>query len=240
MNAVSHIVIILVKQVNINYLDDYLFVAAMGRLCNLQVNKFNEVCEMICFSVAKEKTEWATEVLVFLGLLLDCILKTICIPKEKITRALELIDQVLSSKKRKATILQIQRLAGYLNFLCKAIVPGRTFTMRLYAIIPDKLLPHHHIKVPRDILLDLQMWKQFLNEPQAYCRPFEDFDSLNANKIFMYSDASKAEDLGFRAICQDDWMKAMWGESMIKISDNNFIKEYNLSIAFLELFALCG
>ena len=109
--------------------------------------------------------------------------------------------------------------------------------MRLYAIIPDKLLPHHHIRVPKDIILDLQMWKQFLHEPQAYCRPFEDFDNLTANEIFMYSDASKAEDLGFGALCQDDWMKAMWRESIVQ-GEGNFINEYNPSIAFLELYAL--
>ena len=237
MNAASHIVMVMVKRVNINYLDDYLFVAATRRQCNLQVNKFIEVCETICFPVAKEKTEWATEILVFLGLLIDCVNRRISIPKEKITRTLEFIEQLLSSKKHKATILQIQRLAGYLNFLCKAIVPGRTYTRRLYSLVSKNLMPHHHVKVPSDILLDLEMWKQFLTKPEAYCRPFQDFENLDAHDIFMFSDALKAVDLDFGALCQNDWMMAMWSDSSIS-GQENFIQQFDPSIAFLELFAL--
>ena len=135
------------------------------------MNTFIEVCELVCFPVAKEKTEWATQVIVFLGLLIDCLNRVICIPKEKIERALMLINSVLQGKHRKATMIQIQRLSGYLNFLCKCVVPGRAFTTRLYSLISSKLLPHHHVKIPVDVVQDLIMWKDFLERPQAYCRP---------------------------------------------------------------------
>ena len=54
----------------LNYLDDYLFVAALRNECNRQVEIFLLVCGFIQFLVALEKT-WATTLLTFLGLMLD-------------------------------------------------------------------------------------------------------------------------------------------------------------------------
>ena len=35
--------------------------------------------------------------------------------------------------KKKATVKELQCLCGYLNFIGKAVFPGRTFTRRMYA-----------------------------------------------------------------------------------------------------------
>ena len=59
------------KKPNINYLDDFLFAAALKRLCDDQVSIFLHVYKEINFPVALEKTFWGTTVLTFLGLLLD-------------------------------------------------------------------------------------------------------------------------------------------------------------------------
>ena len=104
---------------NVNYLDDFLFIALFKAWCNNQVKCFLNFCQEIGFPVAMEKTLCAENIIVFLGLLIDLVEQVVCIPREKILKAQHLIDIVLNSKKNKATILQIQRLAGYLNFLCK-------------------------------------------------------------------------------------------------------------------------
>ena len=68
---------------------------------------------------------------------------------------------------------------------------------------------------------------------------FIDFNELSADEIFMYSDASKNKDLGFGAVCQNDWMIGMWAESKLNPeSDDNFIQDQDPSIAYLELYAL--
>ena len=173
-DAIAFVIQVKVNHPNINYLDDYLFAAALRRLCNWHVNIFMEICSSINFPVSTEKTEWAVEIIVFLGLLIDCVKKVVCIPIEKIHKALQLIDEMLSSKNNKATVLHIQKLAGFLNFLCKSIVPGRAFTTRLYALVSSKLKPHHHVKIPKDVRQDLNTWKQFLSEPQCFCCSFLD------------------------------------------------------------------
>ena len=134
--------------------------------------------------------------------------------------------------KRKMTVKQIQKLCGFLNFLCRSIVPGRAFTKCLYAYTSHKALrPHHHVQVTHEIKSDLHTWCTFLQHPSMYCRPFIDFTSFwTAEQIQMYSDARKNSRLGWGAICQNSWTYAIWNPE--------FIINENPSIEYLELFAV--
>ena len=129
-DAIAYLVKTRTKKVNVNYLDDYLFAAAMKALCDNQIQVFLDICKDINFPVALEKTFWGTTILVFLGLLLDTERQLVCIPDDKMKKALEMINWFL--QRRKATVLQFQKLCGSLNFLCRCIIPGRAFVRRLY------------------------------------------------------------------------------------------------------------
>ena len=229
-NAVKHIVQWKTKRNLVNYLDDYFFVALLQLLCNNQVRTFLQVCEMINFPVSLEKTFWANTYMTFLGLLIDTVNQCVCIPVEKIAKAVNLITEVLGKKSGKLTLNQLQKICGFLNFLGRCVIPGRAFTRRLYAYTSnDKLKPHHHIRINREMRQDLTMWLTFLEHPTVYCRPFLDFTkTLKADEIEMFSDASGK--IGMGAICNKSWMIQMWEES--------FIKKYKPSIEYLELFAV--
>ena len=218
------------KKRAINYLDDFLFAAILKAICDQQVQCFLDVCAEINFPVSLQKTHWGTNCLVFLGLLIDTVRQLVCIPCEKVKRAQELIDRIL--QKRKVTLHDLQKICGFLNFLCQAILPGRAFTRHLYAYTGGNLKPHHHIKVNQEMRGDLNMWKQFLSHPTAYCHPFLDFDNkVLAQEVDFYSDASRNFDLGMGAICQNSWMFAWWGDR---------VKSLEPSIEYLELYALCA
>ena len=133
-NAISHVIRVLTKKDNVNYLDDFLFAALMKLLCNHQLQTFLEVCKEINFPVSMEKTFWGTTRITFLGLLIDTVAQMICIPIEKIEKAKGLLNNVLAKKSKKITLENLQQLTGFLNFLCKAVSPGRAFTRRLYMI----------------------------------------------------------------------------------------------------------
>ena len=100
------------------------------------------------------------------------------VPQEKIENALTQINDMLSNKKSKTTVLKIQKLCGLLNFLCRAIVPGHPFLMRLYHSLggfkQKSLKLHHHIKITADMKLDLNLWRTFFGSAEAYSRPFID------------------------------------------------------------------
>ena len=92
--------------------------------------------------------------------------------------------------------------------------------------------PHYHVRIPIDVREDLDMWMEFLSKADAnvYCCPFMDFLDWTTEDLEMYSDASKNEELGFGAYCQNSWMKGTWPRGWIAREDP--------SIEFLELFAL--
>ena len=114
-----------------NYLDDFLFLASLLSMYNDLMNGFLELCQEVGFPISLHKTQWAALKMVFLGILLDGRCLTLSIPLEKRNYAQKLIDKFIH--KRKATVKELQQLCGYLNFLNRAVFPGRAFTRRMYS-----------------------------------------------------------------------------------------------------------
>ena len=131
-DAIAHIMWWRTGKKVVNYLDDFLFIALLKMLCKMQLDSFMELCKSINFLVALEKTCWPTTQLVFLGLLIDIVNQIILLPIEKIERGKTMIKILQERKSKKVTLKELQQLCGFLNFLGKAIVPGRAFTRRLY------------------------------------------------------------------------------------------------------------
>ena len=111
-----------------NYLDDFLIVAELVRQCNFMTDYFLAACKSLGVPIAMEKMEWTTDVITFLGLLLNGCNFMVSIQEEKRVKAVNELNLLLS--KKKVTVKQLQQLAGLLNFLTKAIYHGRAFTRR--------------------------------------------------------------------------------------------------------------
>ena len=142
-----------------------------------------------------------------------------------------MIEIFLNNKK--VTVHQVQKLCGFLNFLCRSVVPGRAFTRRLYAMYTVKgrtLLPHHHVKVREENRSDLLIWKRFLSHPNVFARPFAEYGECTAEEVLLYSDASGNFRKGFGAWCQNSWMFSVWSYE--------FMCKNDPSIEYLELFAV--
>ena len=189
--------------------------------------------EEIRFPVSLKKTFWGSQLLAFLGFLLDMVNKRVRIPVDKVVKALTLIEEFLSCKK--TTVRKIQKLCGFLNFLCRAIPPGHAFMRRLYAMYANKqgqaLKPHHHIRVKMENKLDRQVWTSFLRNSKMFTRAFVDFTNLNFKDIRLYSDTSRNfKKGGFGALCDDSWLQGFW--------EYPLLVELQPSIKYLELFAL--
>ena len=166
-----------------NYLDDFLFIHFTKNGCEYIVIVFLDVCKQISFPVALEKTEWSTTTIIFLGMLLDGKNHTLSISMERRDEILHLIRKFMH--KKKSTIKNLQQLAGHLNFINRAVVPGRAFTRRMYAkfsgsnLLDNKgrsLKPHHHVKLDREFRLDCALWEYFLQDLDSMIWPFVDLD----------------------------------------------------------------
>ena len=95
------------------------------------IQQFLDLCAEIGVPISMDKTEWGSTLIIFLGILLDGKTLTLSIPLDKRIKAINMLQMMCA--KRKATVKELQVLSRYLNFLCKAIFPGRTFTRRMYA-----------------------------------------------------------------------------------------------------------
>ena len=241
-NALRHIVEELYGSKNqhiTNYLDDFLFYTPTQRSCNSLVRLFLSICDQIGFPVSLEKTEWACNSIVFLGILLNGNDFTMGIPIEKRIKAVNMIKYF--SEKRKATVKELQRLCGLLNFLNRAVVPGRPFTRRMYAKYSaeslvnkkgEKLKQFHHINLDSEFRNDCMVWRIFLDNPEIVNRPFIDLSQkITAKNLNFYSDASASENLGFGVIFGTEWISQCW--------EPGFIRICKPSIEYLELYALC-
>ena len=101
------------------------------------------------------------------------------VPEEKCLKVTNMLKTLRDRKK--ATVRELQELCGYLNFLNKTVVPGRTFTRRMYAkfgsfiemetfgsrkhfckMAKSKLKQHHHVKLDLEFKMDCSVWIQFL------------------------------------------------------------------------------
>ena len=180
--------------------------------------------------VSAEKTFWSEEVMIFLGFLLDGRNHMVMVPVDKIAKANNLIKEALNAKKNKVTILKLQQICGFLNFLCRCVVPGCAFTRRLYNFIPTNLKSHHHVKVNTEIKLNLYMWQQFLANPTVFSRPFTDFGVVfDAIDLDLFTNSSHNFSLGCGGIFGNKWFFIGW---------DSFTALVNPSIKYLELFAV--
>ena len=193
-----------------------------------------------------EKTEWGSEIVIFLGILLDGRNYLLAIPEEKRQVAIELLTEL--SRKTKTTVHNLQKLCRYLNFISRAIFPGRPFIHRMYAkysgivkidykvnktcVVNYKFKKHHHVWLDKEFCMDCNIWLEFLScdflasvnhlmvDILGYLQTSED--------VSFYSDASGK--IGFGCILKESWIRGDWEPS--------FIANEKPSIEFLELFAL--
>ena len=174
--------------------------------CNDMVRTFLQLCHDIGCPVALDKTEWASTNMVFLGILLNSEKHTLSIPECKRIKVLNMIDYALS--KKKVTVKFIQQLTGTLNFINRAIVPGRASTKGMYdkLKLKDKhgnpLKQYHHTNLRGTFLDDCKIWKFFLHNASAsvLCRLFIDINAFTtADMLNFYSDSSLSKDLGMGA-----------------------------------------
>ena len=217
------------------YLDDFLFMAPSRQECNYMVRTFISICQELGVPVTREKTVFATPVITFLGVEMNGNNLMLTVPLEKKLEAENRLKAIL--EKRKAKVKELESLAGLLNFINKVVVPRRAFTRRMYAKFPNLktqkgLKKHHLISLDQEFKSDCRMWLNFLNShnDSTIVRPYLDInDSIIKGKdLDFMSDASASEILGYGSYYNENWLFGRW--------EQNFIRTYNPSIEFLELY----
>ena len=204
LTGIGHHTIVVISRF-LYTLDDFFFAALLEALCNNQVQAFLNICDEINFPVVPEKTVWGMVIIVFLGILFDTLNQTVSIPVDKCAKAVDLLMDVIGS--RTVTVLKLQQLTGLLNFISTGVVPGRTFTRRMYCKYSfPKKKQHYRINVDRELKNDCLMWLEFLKKPEAVCRPFINFTTEHSSDVLdFFTDASGKHDHGFGCVFNPSW-----------------------------------
>ena len=192
-----------------HYLDDFIFGGQANSNHCLEIMKtFFGYCMKLGIPVAEEKTVWPTTVMVFLGLELDSLLMQVRIPHDKIEQLIGIIKTVLAHK-QSVTLKEMQSLLGSLNFVCRAVAPGRPFCRRLINSTCGVTKSYHHIKIKSGMRKDLSMWLKFLSDFNGISMFNDSFWSFNTD-ICLHTDSSAATGHGFGAMFGSQWTIGIW------------------------------
>ena len=110
--------------------------------------------------IADRKIQGPSEILEFMGIVLDTIKMQARLPPDKIERIWASFEQF--EQKKSCTLKQLRSLIGTLNFACKVVPPGRSFLQRMIALTWN-VAKQHHIKLSAGFFQDLKMWKEFIS-----------------------------------------------------------------------------
>ena len=146
----------------IHYLDDFLTMGpASSNKCQENLTSIQQLCIDLGIPLAQKKLEGPTHCLMFLGIEIDTRLSVARLPRDKLTRIKSELHHWL--KKRRATKRQILSLVGLLQHVSKVVVPGRTFTARMYSKAARVKKLHYFIKLDSTFRSDLHWWHTFIS-----------------------------------------------------------------------------
>ena len=113
----------------IHILDDF-FVAEPSRVgCLKTFNTLLKVFMSLWAPLVASKTLGPSQVLEFMGIVLDTTRMEARLPEDKLSRTKDLLKSFQG--RRSVRLVELQSLIGTLQFACKVAVPGRTFLQRI-------------------------------------------------------------------------------------------------------------
>ena len=207
-----------------HYLDDFLFVGESASSCAALLQTFRAVCAQLRVPLAEEKTTGPCHTSIYLGLEIDSVKQQIRVPVHKVQALRVQIQTIL--ERRKLSLKEIQLLVGSLNFVCRAIAPGRAFTRRLIVLSRGLRKPHHKVRISAGAKLDLLMWLDFFDHFNGVS-PFRHQGWRDNDIVELFTDA--AASIGFGEYFNGKWFQARWAPELLVLSP---------SIAFFEFYPL--
>ena len=181
----------------INYLDDF---CVVSRLCQEGVEAQSALVGIIRrlgFYISFRKVTPPTEVVRFLGIEIDSARMELRLPEDKLEKLQVILRSFL--RRRKATKVELESLAGVLAHCCKVIYGGRTFSRRVYDLVASVRRGGHKVRLNQEFRLDLQWWVEFSEKFNGRTKIIQSREPVLA----VYSDASQ---FGFGATHGEDWL----------------------------------
>ena len=210
-----------------HYLDDYLHVSPPSHsLATKYKNIIVSAFEYLSVPLASEKLEGPVTSLTFLGITLDTVRMEARLPPEKLTELRLLTEELATAEV--TTKRKFEHFLGKLSFASSVIIPGRTFTRRLWDLNRrfGDAKPFYRITLSSEALKDIKWWQHLLSD-------------WNGKSFLLYNDYTLSTDLG---LCTDasgtiGW-GAFFGDELRWIQGKWEPDQADKSITYKELYAL--
>jgi hypothetical protein len=177
--------------------------------------------------LSPSKTVGPTQVLEYLGIILDTLRMEARLPIDKLQRLIALIDSFLA--RSKCTKRELLSLLGHLNFACRVVIPGRTFISRLLVAATKVSELYHHVYLDSECKADMLMWKHFLDNWNGISLFLDDKFTM-AGDMELFTDASGKYGIG--GYFHGEWFASTWP------IDPEYSADLSVSIAFQELYPI--
>ena len=211
----------------IHILDDF-FVAEPSRVeCLNTFSTLLRVFMSLRAPLVASKTLGPSQVLEFMGIVLDTTCMEARRPEDKLTRTRDLLKSFRGW--RSVRLVELQSLIGTLQFACKVVVPGRTFLQRIIYLTRGVPSRFHHIRLNKEFFKDLNMWQAFLTGWKGRSF-FLDSTVTPSPKLELFTDA--ASTVGFGVYFNGKWFQGRWLPHML------LSREKGISIEWQELFPI--
>ena len=176
----------------IHYLDDFLIILPSDQNPETYCSKFARICSLVGLSIKQAKSEEGM-VVSFGGIELDTKNMAIRLPISKLAKARMIVESAVSLTS--VSLLDLQRITGYLNFVTVVVTLGRAFLRRLYnreLYFPFKegRGRQSRLRISKQAQLDLKWWNSLL--ALATERSME---KIKRENIYLWSDASGTKGL---------------------------------------------
>ena len=117
-----------------HYLDDFILVGKkFSNGCSTLMNTFMNVCDELGVPIAENKTVGPSNIITFLGFIIDTVLMMVRIPEEKLQKLRHLLQLLLY--KKKVSLKDLESLTGLMAYCSRAIPSLRAFIHRFYDLI---------------------------------------------------------------------------------------------------------
>lgn len=177
------------------YIDDFLIVAPTYDTCNAALHCLIRLLRKLGFLISWKKVVGPTQKITFLGVDIDTRASTLSLGKDKLNKLEERLRQF--QHRKRATKLQLQSIAGLLNWACQAVRGGKFFLRRILDLIAPLQQQSHKVRLTSGFKGDLSWWL-------TYLRVFNGTVFFNEQtNVRVHVDACNQ---AAGAFCQGDWL----------------------------------
>jgi hypothetical protein len=163
--SISDSIVLMLARRNIQclaYIDDFLLICDSKLECDRALMTILALVDSLGLDVNAEKTAGPTQKIVFLGIEVDAVSRTLTLPPKKLVEIKSLVENW--SLKSRVTKKELQMFLGKLNWCTRVVSGGRTFLRNLINLLCKLKQSNHHIRLNTAAKSDINWWAVALVE----------------------------------------------------------------------------